>query len=75
MKEDCAFYRVDPEINCGALKKIDCDDCRFYKTQKQLDEERQRCEERIAQIKKAAGAGTLNNFHLWQNGEFDKKPR
>jgi hypothetical protein len=61
VKEDCAFYRKNPVVNCGALKKIDCDDCNFYKTQKQLDDEIQRSKARIAQIKKAAGAATPNS--------------
>jgi hypothetical protein len=51
VKKDCAFYRMNPEINCGALKSIDCDNCKFYKTQKQLDAEIQRSEARIARIK------------------------
>ena len=34
-----------------------------------------RKERRNERIKKAAGAGTLNNFLLWQSGEFDKKTR
>lgn len=49
---DCIF-QFDGQ--CKALIRKDCDGCRFYKTERQLDLEQKSTEERLERLKLADG--------------------
>lgn len=49
---DCWSFRIPPngKPGCHALIKIDCVNCKFYKTKKQVEEEKQKTEERLERL-------------------------
>ena len=47
VKTDCFAYAVkDGKETCRALKKLDCEGCKYYKTVEQLEYEQRKCENR-----------------------------
>ena len=47
MNKECAFYR---DKTCAALKQKKCKGCRFFKTEEQLEEGRNRAKERVMKL-------------------------
>lgn len=50
MKTDCFAYRGGK--SCNALKELDCDDCPFYKTKEQVEQEEKLVQKRLLQVGK-----------------------
>ena len=46
---------ADTEKGCSALTKKQCDDCRFFKTQEQVNQENKLIQERLIQIGRVKG--------------------
>jgi hypothetical protein len=55
-KIDCFAYK---DNECLALKNLSCDGCRFYKTQTQVDKERQASKDRLIKM----GKSELINYY------------
>ena len=52
MNFDCfGFRRGDNKVWCSALKKLDCDECSFYKTKAQVAEEERLVNKRVLFLK------------------------
>lgn len=50
VKRDCFAYGSETENGCKALIKCDCNNCKFFKTKSDYENQSRNCERRIRRV-------------------------
>ena len=65
MNFDCfGLQNLNGKYSCKALKKLDCDDCNFFKTTKQAKKDRKLAMERLKSLDMTSRVGISDKYKI-----------